>query len=114
MVFLYNSMRNLKKENEYKRIQRQERINQGLCIECGKNQPIANTRKCEACTQRYKELRSKRYMKDKSLGLCTSCGEPSDKVYCKNCMHRVMKYVKKREEGLRRKGLSVCETCYFK
>ncbi len=61
---------------------RSRRFNAGLCTECGKNKPMNEYRKCEACYAKRENVRLIRVSARKSNNCCTVCGRSKAYVSC--------------------------------
>ncbi len=60
--------------SEYEKEWRERRLEQGLCLICGRpNVDAGRRRECPVCRDREKKLREKRLKE----GLCVTCGRPN-------------------------------------
>ena len=80
-------------QREYHREWRMERLDAGLCYDCGKPRPEGWNRYCPDCLKKREEL-NKIYEKERvAKGLCRQCGKnPIDytrsKLHCSSCLDK--------------------------
>lgn len=96
---------------------RKTRLEQGLCVSCGKNKHRANRTTCEDCGKKASVVAQNSMKKRTSNGCCARCGEKglSTKSLCKSCQtkqqeHWCNKITKIREEVYAAYG-DTCNHC---
>lgn len=108
---------------------REQRLNKGLCCECGRLPHLTGIQRCQSCKDRAKLNDAKRREKTKAQNVCSTkgCGNSiKNNIRCESCRKKQNNYVKKRRRSLKSKGLCescgknkatdnhLCETCWFK
>ena len=101
-----------------------ERLNAGLCLQCGKRPPYAFHRDCTPCLKKKQKRRQLLYDGRLARGLCPVCGDirrPDDLIYCRACVEKSKqrhvknhslkndrKYARRLRTRRRREGVCTC------
>lgn len=83
-------------KNEYDKMYKQKKIEQGLCVSCGKPRTTGK-RLCDACLKKERIRSQENRNFYKKIGVCTRCGK--NKVFgdfrtCDECQAEMMIYRK--------------------
>ena len=79
------------------------------CIDCNQRERAPHsTSRCEVCLKKLRERASARYYARKEEGVCVQCGGSTDgygekTIYCKACLKKYWRRMKKRKEQKGRK-----------
>lgn len=87
-----------------KKEQRQKRIEDGNCGECGKR-PLSSKTRCGLCLKKNRDRSKARRTERLERNLCVQCGrKASSETLCKNCLGKHTKY----REIWKAEGLCLC------
>lgn len=97
---------------EYQRQRRAERLEKGLCVDCGKEPFLPGKKRCATCNTKNNANARKRRKKLKLLGICASCGKNPPEAgtpTCAACKKQTSQATRRRVYRLRSVGL--CQIC---
>lgn len=72
-----------------------ERINNNICVDCGKNPCKSSYQRCHECLDKNNCRRKEKIQYRQINNLCTVCGQSSDTRYCLSCREKYNNWIKK-------------------